>query len=38
MDIAYFEILPDEGLNLFYFWKLIDGSYMKIEEEGENAG
>ena len=38
MDIAYFEILPDEGLNLFYFWKLIDGSYMKIEEEEENAG
>ena len=37
MDVAYFEILPEEGLNVFYFWKSIDGKYMKDSNENEES-
>jgi len=35
IQIAYFEILPDEGLSCFYFWNLIDGQYSCGESEDE---
>ena len=35
MKLIYFDILPDEGLQYFYFWKMFDGSYNKQEEESE---
>lgn len=28
MQIAYFEILPEEGLETFYIWKLLDDRYF----------
>lgn len=35
MKLIYFDILPDEGLQFFYFWRIFDGSYNKLEQEDE---
>ena len=37
IQIAYFEILPEEGLNCFYFWNFIDGTYSCGEQEEEET-
>ena len=36
MKLIYFDILPEQGLELFYFWKLFDGSYKVNLEDSEN--
>lgn len=33
MKLIYFDILPEEGLEYFYIWKTIDGSYTLMNDE-----
>ena len=35
MKLIYFDILPEEGLEYFYLWKMIDGSYTLMVDEEE---
>lgn len=33
MKLIYFDILPPEGLEYFYIWKTIDGSYTLMNDK-----
>lgn len=36
MKLIYFDILPEEGLEYFYIWKTIDGSYTLMNSQEIN--
>ena len=35
MKLIYFDILPDEGLEYFYLWKVFDGSYTAQQDDDD---